>query len=81
MLSQFVSCDRGEKFELYNSIPTFREYLILEQKRPHAQHHIRGAEGAWSSKAYDSLDEAVKLTSIPVELPLRDVDRRVFGSD
>jgi len=33
--------DRGDKFTLYKSIPTFREYLLIEQKSVLVEHHSR----------------------------------------
>jgi Uma2 family endonuclease len=71
--------DRGEKFGFYKSIPTFREYLVIEQKDPWVEHHIRGEGGSWSSRTYDSLNEVVKLTSVPVELSMGGVYAKVFG--
>lgn len=75
--------DRGDKFTLYKSIPSFREYLLVEQKSTSVEHHVRDEAGPWSSKSYDSLRGVVELTSLPVDvaLPLVEVYRKVFGSE
>jgi Uma2 family endonuclease len=37
--------DRGRKFELYQSIPSFREYLLLASDRVHADLYVRQPSG------------------------------------
>jgi Uma2 family endonuclease len=37
--------DRGRKFELYQSIPTFTEYLLLASDRVHADMFVRQSSG------------------------------------
>lgn len=40
--------DRGEKFLFYQSLPSFREYLLVRQDQPEIERHLRGARGSWS---------------------------------
>jgi Uma2 family endonuclease len=70
--------DRGEKFALYKTIPTFKEYLLIEQAQILVEHHQRGQRGAWRSRNYKRLDTAVGLSSVPLKLPLREIYREVF---
>jgi len=35
--------DRGEKFVAYRSIPSFQEYLLIDQYRIHVEHHVKTA--------------------------------------
>lgn len=39
--------DRGRKFEIYQQIPSLREYLLVEADRQHADLFRRNAEGLW----------------------------------
>ena len=69
--------DRGEKFENYRSIPTLREYLLVEQTRPSVELRRRGAENEWIVSTIDSLDQSMHLESIDVDLPLARIYKRV----
>lgn len=69
--------DRGEKFALYKSIPTLREYVLVEQHRAWVEQHRRSAEG-WGSSVFASLDQAVFLESVSVDMALTVIYRRVL---
>jgi Uma2 family endonuclease len=71
--------DRGEKFELYKAIPTLREYLLVDPSRVLVEQHERSADGTWRVRMHENLDDVVRLESVPVELPLREVYRELFG--
>jgi Uma2 family endonuclease len=68
--------DRGEKFELYRSIPTFRDYLLIEQNAVEVEHRWRDGD-QWSSDRRTSLDDVIRLGSIDVELRVADLYARV----
>jgi Uma2 family endonuclease len=40
--------DRGEKFVFYQSLPSFREYLLVSQERCQIERHSRSSRGSWS---------------------------------
>ncbi len=65
---------RGEKFELYRDIPTFREYLLIDSRRIWAELWRKSTEGIWSLVFEGkSLDLIVSLETIGAELLLRDL--------
>ena len=68
--------DRGEKFELYRSIPTFRDYLLIEQNTVDVEHRSRSGD-QWSSDRKTSLDGVIRLNSIEVDLKIADLYARV----
>src|SRR5689334_8141468 len=70
--------DRGEKFALYKTVPSFREYLLVEQQRVCMECHRRDEHGLWSVMVYDSPERVARLTAVSVELPLVEVYRKVF---
>ncbi|WP_130481669.1 Uma2 family endonuclease [Sphaerotilus mobilis] len=39
--------DRGRKFELYQQLPSLKEYVLVEADRPHVDLFRRNAEGLW----------------------------------
>lgn len=57
--------DRGEKFLAYRSIPSFQEYLLIDQYRIHVEHHVKTATNQWLFSEYD--DPTVTLTFRAVE--------------
>jgi len=72
--------DRGEKFTLYQAIPTLQEYLLIEQDRVSATHWQRQPTGEWTAQTYVSLDVAISLPTLGVTLSLREIYLQVFAS-
>lgn len=71
--------DRGEKFALYKTIPTLREYVLIEQDRVAVDHFQLKTPSNWASASYSSLADSLSLNVVHVGLPLSDVYRDVFG--
>jgi Uma2 family endonuclease len=61
--------DRGDKFEGYKAVPTFREYVLVEYRRREVELWRRDDTGAWTATTYGP-DGDVKLDSLTLELPL-----------
>jgi Uncharacterized protein conserved in cyanobacteria len=62
--------DRGDKFELYRSIPTLRHYLLIEQSFMHVEHRRIETDGSWSHEIVESPDRIVHLSEVGVDLPV-----------
>jgi Uma2 family endonuclease len=70
--------DQGSKFERYKTIPTLREYLLVDQYRVQAVQWVRPPQDEmWHATTYTRLDEHIALQSVPVYLPLQRIYRRV----
>ena len=69
--------DLKDKFTAYQSIDSFREYLIVSQDRPHIIQHIRQSKGRWLRIEIEGLDGEVALESVNVTLPLSEIYERV----
>jgi len=65
--------DRGDKFQQYRGIPSFREYLLVDQAKAHVERYAKQNDGTWSLYETDSLNEFVHLESISVTLPLSEI--------
>lgn len=73
--------DRGRKFELYQTIPSLRHYVLLDSTRVSAYLFSRdpGAD-LWSLRFYEDLAAVLPLTALDVELPLAEAySAVVFG--
>ena len=68
--------DRNEKFTRYKQLASLQEYLLISQGRIHVDHYLRrGPRWIWTE--FRSLDDRVSLVSIPCELSLRHIYRRI----
>lgn len=52
--------DKTTKFEMYRTIPTFREYVLIHQERKHASVYTKQDDGNWLLRDYDG-EEAVAI--------------------
>lgn len=64
--------DRGKKFVAYRSIPTFQEYLLIDQYEIHVEHHVRTAVNQWLFSEYD--DPTVTLSFHTFEFQVQIAD-------
>jgi Uma2 family endonuclease len=61
--------DRGDKFEGYKAIPTFREYVLIEYRRRGVEVWRRDAGGIWTNTLYGPGQDAA-LASVSLMLPI-----------
>lgn len=69
--------DRGDKFTYYKSIPSFCEYLLVAQHRPHVTHYARRPDGAWDYEEVNEVHASLYLPSLDATLRLSDVYRHL----
>ncbi len=69
--------DRGEKFEFYRAIPTFQEYILIDQYRVHVEHFFIDAEKKWGLLEFNKLSDVLKLTKIDFQISIQDIYHRV----
>ena len=69
--------DRGEKFRHYRQIASLREYILVEQERPHIEHFIRQEKGGWLLVEYDGVDAELRLSSLQCVLRAAEIYERV----
>jgi|SRR5450755_223216 Uma2 family endonuclease len=70
------SYDRGDKFKNYRSIPSLREYLLIEQDQILVEQWFI-KDGHWTLAEYNTLDAAITLVSLDIRLALADVYRDI----
>ncbi len=69
--------DRGDKFTYYKSIPSFTEYLLIAQHRPHVTQFVKHGDGFWANYECNDLTETVELRSVDCSLPLSAIYRGI----
>jgi Uma2 family endonuclease len=69
-----ASYDLGAKMRYYLSLPSVREYLLIEQDRPAVSLYRRQGPGTLGSFHYaDGLDDSIHLASLKVDISLREL--------
>lgn len=70
--------DRGKKFELYRTIPSFREYLIVHQDRRHVEHFSKQDDGSWLLREYAGESASVAIARIGAQISLAELYASAF---
>ena len=65
--------DLGGKFELYQSIPSLKEYVTVEQDVPRVVSRQRLPDQTWLIRNYDGLDRSLILHSLQLEIPMASI--------
>lgn len=69
--------DRGEKFEFYRSLPSFQEYILVDQSRVHVEHCVRTADNKWLLSEFGSMDAILISVSISFQIELTTIYKKV----
>lgn len=73
--------DRDVKFKQYQSVESFREYLLVRQDCSFVAQYIKQPNGEWIYRSFDDLSHKVKLESLSCELSLGEIYRNVGFED
>ncbi|MGB8698522.1 MAG: Uma2 family endonuclease [Thermosynechococcaceae cyanobacterium] len=71
------SYDRESKFDAYRMIPSFQEYLLIDQTRIHVEQFSKTGTKQWSFSEYDVSDEAITFAKVPFQISLVDLYNKV----
>jgi len=69
--------DSEQKFEAYQAIQSFSEYLLIAQDTPHVTHYLRQHNGRWTREAESDVKASLRLDSIDIEIPLEEIYENV----
>ena len=69
--------DRGMKFDRYKTIPSFKEYVLVEQKYPYVESRYKIETNTWQETYIENLEENIYLKSIDIYLKLKDIYKGV----
>ncbi|MCB0571285.1 MAG: Uma2 family endonuclease [Phaeodactylibacter sp.] len=73
------SYDRGDKFHKYCSLPSFREYILIDQYKPVIDVLYREKAGYWKMATYIGMEKSISLNTIHSEISLEDIYRNAQG--
>lgn len=69
--------DRGGKLRKYMTIPSLREYVIIEQTIPQVDVMTRADDGSWKFATYQEFTDLVVLESLGIQISVADIYRDV----
>lgn len=70
--------DRGRKFQMYRTLPSLAEYLLVAQDGIHIEHYTRQPDGRWLLFESDQPDALFQLAAIDCTLSAADVYEKVI---
>lgn len=62
--------DRSDKFHAYWTLPSFEEYILVDQYRMHVEYFRRVNEKQWELLVFTQPDDCLNLKSLGVEIRL-----------
>jgi Uma2 family endonuclease len=62
------SYDKDEKFSAYRTIPTFQEYVLIDQYTTQVEQYFKTGKNSWTFSEYYDANETVCLNSIDFEM-------------
>lgn len=74
--------DRVGKFQLYRSIPTLREYILISQTEFYVEQYSKTEDNKWLLSEYEGENAELSLTSVAFQISLLDLyDKVEFESE
>ena len=72
VLSEGTSAyDRGAKFRKYRTLPSFQEYLLIDQDQPIVDALFRESKDYWRMQTIIVLDRVVPVHSLGIRIPMQ----------
>ena len=71
------SYDRDEKFAAYRTIPSFQEYVLIDQYKKHVEQYSKTDENKWIFSEYEEENSILMLCSIQFQISLSDIYDKV----
>ena len=69
--------DLNEKFLAYQAIESLKEYVLVDQNRPHVIRHVRQPDDQWLRGDFIGMENSVRLESLDVELSFSEIYRMI----
>lgn len=69
--------DREGKFAAYRTIPTFQEYLLINQTQIYGEKLTKTGDKQWLFQEYNQDDQQITLESVNISLSLADIYRKI----
>jgi Uma2 family endonuclease len=71
------SYDKDEKFAAYRTIPTFQEYILIDQYSMHVEQYYKIGDNKWVFSEFADPEAGLNLASVPFQIVLADIYDKV----
>jgi Uma2 family endonuclease len=69
--------DKDQKFPAYRTIPSFKEYILIDQYSVYVEQYYKTNSKTWTFTEYDDLNQNLSLNSMPFQIMLADIYSKV----
>ena len=69
--------DRGDKFKFYRSLPTFQEYILIEQSSYSVERYYKQKDDQWLIDFVTGENAVLQLLSVDWQISFQDLYQRV----
>ncbi len=73
--------DKSEKFTAYRTIPSFQEYLLINQYRIQVEHYVKTAANQWLLSEYDDPTTTLSMNSFDLQISIADLYENIDFED
>ncbi len=70
--------DRGKKFQYYQEIDSFQEYLLVDPDEPVVERFVKQSDSDWIYTKIEGLEQSIELVTINCRLKLKDIYAKVL---
>ncbi|TAF03819.1 MAG: Uma2 family endonuclease [Nostocales cyanobacterium] len=71
------SYDKDEKFAAYRTIPSFQEYILIDQYTMHVEQYYKADNNKWIFSEYSDKHDFLNLASVACQILLEDIYDKV----
>jgi Uma2 family endonuclease len=65
--------DKGEKFMHYRTLPSFKEYVLIDQDEKRVELWFRSKENTWEITTVEGIDATIYLNAVGVSISMSDI--------
>jgi Uma2 family endonuclease len=69
--------DRGQKFHLYRSIPSLKEYILISSTEIFVERYTKQATGFWNFRETSNPEDNFQVETIDFSCPIKELYRNV----
>lgn len=69
--------DRTDKFKYYRSIPTFQEYILVDQYSYAVEQYSKQSSDTWLFKEYNNQEQVLVCASVDFKILLKDIYSKI----
>jgi Uma2 family endonuclease len=72
-----VKYDQTDKFSLYKLLPSFKEYVLIDSRKPAVETRFQVEKDLWRFTNYTDSNSLIQLQSIGISISMEDIYKKV----